>query len=205
MASFAFLSGRPSLLVFLFLFPVSVVHSSPNCHSLDLKCVSWNVNGAAKFSALTPELHYLKQFDIVILQETFTTSPENGIDLTGFIPFHVVGRSTGGCRLWRLSTLLKIDTFVGGTLKQVHSPMDWIQVTRWRTDSDRGILIVDIYVAVHTASFAAADTRAALDYIVSLRADFPADCFLMGGDMYVDGWRLVNQRNSGVSVSQKAR
>ncbi len=189
----------------LFLFSTSAVRGGPTSYPLDLKCVSWNVNGAAKFSALTPELRYLEQFDVVLLQETFTTSPENGLDLAGFIPFHVMGRVTGGCPSWGLSTLLKIDTFVGGTLKPVRSPMDWIQVTRWRTESDRGILFINIYVAVHTAGFTVSDTRAALDFFDSLRADFPADCVLMGGDMNADSWRLVDQRNSGVPISHKAR
>ncbi len=181
------------------------VLSSPCGTSVSFKCVSWNVNGISKFTALTPELGYLEKFDVVFLQETYTTSPENGLVLDGFIPFHVLARPTGRKPYWGLSTLVKINAFVGGTLRPIQSPLDWLQVTRWSCPSDRGALLINIYVAVHTAGFDVMDTRAAIDFLRCLRTDFPADSLLMGGDLNVDIWRLAEQRRQGVTIPHKAR
>ncbi len=184
---------------------IADVLSISSHYDVELKCLSWNVNGVSKFSSLLPELRFLEEFDAVFLQETFTTSPENGFNLAGFIPYHAMGRVTGGCPSWGLTTLLRIDTFVGGTMKPLQSPLDWLQVTRWRSPSDRGILFVNIYVAVHTRGFDATDTSTALDFLASLRADYPADNLLMGGDFNADPWRLLEQRSAGQQISHKAR
>jgi hypothetical protein len=99
---------RANLFVFVVGIVLCAVTGSP-CNTLTLKCVSWNVQGVQKFTPLTPELGYLEEFDAIFLQETFTTSAENGLDLVGYIPYHVLGRVTGGCPSWGLTMLVKID------------------------------------------------------------------------------------------------
>jgi hypothetical protein len=101
----------------------------PSPLELTLKCLSWNVNGAQKLASYTPELGYLEEFDVILLQETFTTNQEHGLDLPGYIPYHVLGRLTGGRPSCGLTTLLKIGSFVGGTMRAIPSPLDWLQVT----------------------------------------------------------------------------
>ncbi len=176
-----------------------------NESAISLNCLSWNVNGVAKFTALTPELGYLESFDVVLLQETFTTSPENGCELFGFIPFHTLARRTKRRPSCGLTTLLKIDSFAGGTLRSMPSPLDWLQVTRWRRPSDRGILFVNAYVAVHTTGFEVADVRSAISYLETIQADFPSDSLILGGDLNYDPWRTVEHRAAKIQIPQKTR
>jgi hypothetical protein len=67
----------------------AVVGGMPGSNTVDFQCLSWNINGAPKFTSLTPELHFMETFDVILLQDTFTLSPENGFDLIGYIPYHV--------------------------------------------------------------------------------------------------------------------
>jgi endonuclease/exonuclease/phosphatase (EEP) superfamily protein YafD len=163
------------------------------------------VNGVAKFGPLTPELGYLERFDVILLQETYTTSPENGFELEGFIPYHTLARATRRKPSCGLSTLLKIETFVGGTLRSLPCPADWFQVIRWSKPSDQGILFVNVYLAVHTAGFDVSDARLAVTFLTSLRSDFPGDSVILGGDLNYDPWRTQEQRNSGIPISTKTR
>jgi exonuclease III len=176
-----------------------------NDSELRLSAVTWNVNGAAKFDTSFPDREYVGDFDVILLQETYVLSPENGLDLPGFIPFHTLGKTTGHKPHWGLSTLLKIESFVGGALLRIPSPYDWIQITRWRPPSDKGILLINIYVPVHTKGFVRADIDSALDFLGQLRADFPADSLILGGDFNVDHWRLSDQRRNGDVIQHKTR
>jgi hypothetical protein len=198
-------STRCLFFVALCLIGISRLQATPTVSKLLLKCISWNVNGVPKFGAMTPEVRYLEGFHVIFLQETFTTSPENGFELHGYIPYHVLGQLTGGRPSWGLTTLLKINSFVGGSLKPIPSPFDWLQVTRWRRPSDRGILLVNIYVAVYTRGFDFPDARAATEYLSCLRSDYPGDSLLLGGDLNVDTWRLQSQRSSGLTIPKKIR
>jgi hypothetical protein len=159
----------------------------------------------SKFNTVTPELRYLERFDVIFAQETYTTSPENGFDLEGYIPYHVLARQTTRKPSWGLSTLVKISTFVGGTLSPIPSPLDWLQVTRWKWPNDRGVLLINAYVAVHTAGFDVNEVRAAVSFLQCLRSDFPADKAILGGDLNVDIWRLREHRLQGVSIPTKTR
>ncbi len=183
----------------------TLISSSPCAKSFDIACVTWNVNGVSKFNTLTPELRYLEQFDVIFAQETYTISPENGLELEGYIPYHVLARQTTRKPSWGLSTLVKIGAFVGGSLSPIPSPLDWLQVTRWKWPNDRGVLLINAYVAVHTAGFDINDVRAALSFLQCLRSDFPADKMILGGDLNVDIWRLRDQRHQGLPISQKTR
>jgi exonuclease III len=191
---------------FVFTFCLFVgISGAPNRTNFDLGCVSWNVNGAAKLSSLTPVLGFLERFDVVMLQETYTTSPENGFELEGFIPYHVLARVTRSKPSCGLTTLLKINTFVGGTLKPLPCPADWFQVIRWRSSSDRGILFINVYFAVHTTGFDASDARLAISFLTTLRSDYPGDSMFLGGDLNYDPWRTQEQRNSKITIPAKTR
>jgi exonuclease III len=195
----------PFVYVVFFATTVVAANAVNSSDTLELRCVSWNINGAQKFTSLTPELSYMENFDVILLQETFTLSPENGLDLIGYIPYHVLGRLTGGRPSWGLSTLLRIDSFTGGTLRPLPSPMDWLQVTRWRRPSDKGLLIINVYFAVYTDGFQQADSRTAIDFLTTLRSDYPGDGVIMGGDFNYDPWRTDEHRVARIPITSKTR
>jgi exonuclease III len=168
---------------------------------LSLRCLSWNVNGVAKLKLKQHEMHLMLSHDVVLLQETFCSTRESVLDLPGFIPHHQLGRR----HQWGLSSFMRIEAFTGGTLHRVPCPFDWMVVSRWRRESDLGLVIVNIYLPVHTDGFGRSDAEAALVFLGTLRSDFPTDGFIMGGDLNVDLWRVQEHRLSGRQIPTSTR
>ncbi len=166
-----------------------------------LRGISWNVNGVSKLKLKNHELSFLASFDIVLLQETFSTTREETLELHGFIPHHQLGRR----HQWGLTSLLRINAFVGGTLHRVPCPFDWMIVSRWRRTLDIGLVIINVYVPVHTAGFGRTDAEAASEFIRTLLNDFPSDGVLIGGDLNVDRWRVIMQRQQGRPIATSTR
>jgi hypothetical protein len=129
---------------------------------------------------------FLAGFDVVFLQETFSGSLEDTLELDGFIPHHQLGRPTLRRYQWGLSTFLRINAFVGGIIRRLPCPVDWIVVSRWQRSTDVGLMLINVYLPVHSDGFSSHDSNAALAFIESLRVDFPGDSFLLGGDLNVD-------------------
>jgi exonuclease III len=171
----------------------------------ELKCVSWNVNGVAKLRCSIHEKKFLASFDVVFLQETYAGSFEDTLTLEGFIPHHQVGRPTTRRYQWGVSSYLRIDAFVGGIIRRLPTPMDWMVVSRWSQESDRGVVFVNIYLPVHSDGFGSNEVQSALAFLNSLRSDYPADGFILGGDFNVDRWRTSEQRSSGVTIPTTVR
>ncbi len=70
---------------------------------------------------------------------------------------------------------------------------------RWGTVQNPGILFVNVYLPVHTATVSVAEIEQ-LDSLVSdLRSQFPADTVIMGGDFNYDPWRAAAQQAQGIS------
>ncbi len=172
------------------------------------KCVSWNVNGVEKLRASRNDLQFLASFDVIFLQETYSGTAEAVLDIDGFIPHHQLGRPTPrrpNHHQWGVSTLMKIEAFVGGVIRRIPSPVDWLVVSRWCQSSDVGIVMVNIYLPVHSDGFTSTDSQAALSFIETLRSDFPADAILLGGDFNVDRWRVDEYRSNGVTIPTSTR
>ncbi len=168
---------------------------------ITLKGVSWNVNGVQKLKTTNHDLKFMGSFDVVMLQEMFSTTRDATLDLDGFIPHHQLGRR----HQWGLTSLFRIEAFVGGSLHRLPCPYDWMVVSRWRMPSDLGLIFVNVYLPANTDRFGRSDADSALVFIQSLRDDFPADGFLLCGDLNVDTWRLVVQRAEGHTISNRAR
>jgi exonuclease III len=163
--------------------------------------VSWNVNGVQKLKVRNYDLKFLSSFDVVLLQETFSATRDATLDLHGFIPHHQLGRR----HQWGLTSLFRIDAFAGGSLHRLPCPFDWLVVSRWRTSSDQGLLVLNTYLPVHSDGFCRTDADAALVFIRSLREDFPADGLIMSGDFNVDTWRVAEQRAAGRVIPARTR
>ncbi len=168
-------------------------------------CVSWNVNGAEKLKNNEHALGFLGSFDIILLQETYSGSRETALDLHGYIPHHQLGRQTLRRYQWGLTTLLRIDAFTNGVICRIHSPFDWLLVSRWRTEMDLGLVIINIYHPVHSNGFGQHESDSAVAFLRALRDDFPGDAFVMGGDLNVDRWRINELRRTGQIIPSNQR
>jgi hypothetical protein len=116
-----------------------------------LTIVSWNVNGASKFAYLPSEREFLREHDVVFLQETY--SRENSLlDLAGFRSHHSLARqSTGPKPFWGLLTFFRTALFDQGYIKREYSPCDWLLISRWmRGPAQPGIVFLNIYLSVGT-------------------------------------------------------
>jgi exonuclease III len=171
-----------SPLLVLFILKIAAVVGTPAC----FKCVTWNVNSVDKIRSMDHERCFLAGFDVVFLQETYSGTPESAFDLEGFIPHHQLGRPTLRRFQWGLSTFLRINAFVGGSIRRIPCPLDWIVVSRWQRSTDIGLMLINVYYPAHSDGFSVHDSNAALAFIDSLRVDFPGDSFLLGGDLNVD-------------------
>ncbi len=174
-------------------------------NSTILKAVSWNINGVEKLHLYQHERDFLASFDVVLLQETFSLSLDAAHDIPGFIPHHQLGRYTTRRPQWGVSTLWRIDAIVGGTLLRVSCPFEWIVVSRWKMPTDIGLLVVNVYLPVHSEGFSKPEAENALGYLRTLRADFRTDFFILGGDLNVDPWKLQFKRANGLPISARSR
>jgi hypothetical protein len=94
---------------------------------------------------------------------------------------------------------------VGGTLLRIPCPFEWIVVSRWKTQNDIGLLVANVYLPIHSEGFTRIEADHAFAFIASLRADFPADRFILGGDLNVDPWNLEAKRANGLQISTRSR
>ncbi len=160
------------------------------------KALSWNLNGAAKFRALFPERQYLESFDIVLLQETFSTDDGAALELDGFIAFHSPARITGGRPQWGMTSLIKLPSIIGGRLYPLPVPSEWMLACRWVRPSVLGVLIVNLYIPIHSksANITTQDISQLTTFFRDLALSFPGDTMICGGDFNVDRWRLSDPR-----------
>jgi hypothetical protein len=166
------------------------------------------VNGVEKLRASTKDIEFLSAFDIIFLQETYSGSFETVLDIAGYIPHHQLGRPTPRRvyhHQWGVSTLLRIEAFVGGVIRRIPSPVDWLVASRWCPGTDVGLLMINIYLPAHSEGFSLVESQSALGFIESLRSDFPADGLVLGGDLNVDHWRVSEQRTNGLVISSSTR
>jgi exonuclease III len=156
-----------------------------------LKAVTWNVNGVSKIRCQFPELQYLKSFDVALLQETFSTDETTVLELDGFIAFHSLARVTGGRPQWGLTNLVKISSMVGGKLHPVPVPNEWILACRWVRPSGQGVLILNLYIPVHSKSsgIQAQEISQLSTFFRDLATSFPGDYVICGGDFNLDRWK----------------
>jgi exonuclease III len=159
-----------------------------------LKAVSWNLNGAAKFRDLFPEQTYLQSFDVVFLQETFSTNDSPPYELDGFMAYHSPARFTGGRPQWGMTSMIKISSVIGGRLYSLPVPSEWILACRWVRPSGLGVLLINVYVPVHSKSsgITTQDIGHLTSFFRDLSTSFPGDIIICGGDFNVDRWRLAD-------------
>ncbi len=182
---------------------ISCVRATPPVE-WPLKAVSWNLNGARKFRNLFPERQYLESFDIVLLQETFSTDETAVYELDSFISFHSLARFTGGRPQWGMTSLVKIPSIIGGRLYPLPVPSEWMLACRWVRPSGLGVVIVNIYIPVHSkkSGVSTHDIKQLSTFFRDLISSFPGDTIICGGDFNVDRWRLPDPRRPPTPLSR---
>ncbi len=121
---------------------------------MEIRGVSWNVNGTRKFIANLAVVAFLSAFTVVFLQETFETESQPATEhlfLRGFTERHVYatqgprGRGSGG-----LKTFLDSRRFGGGSVRRIPAVHDNLLAVRWRPDAGGpGLLLLNVYIPRH--------------------------------------------------------
>jgi hypothetical protein len=81
---------------------------------------------------------------------------------------------------------MRITSFMGGSIRRIPCPVDWIVVSRWQLSTDVGLMLINVYLPIHSKSFTSHDSNTTLAFIESLHLDFRGDSFLLGGDINID-------------------
>ncbi len=175
------LKTRAMILIinFVLLLFLSATPSSSGA-PVSLNCVTWNVNGVDKLRNMENEQRFLARFDVIFLQETYSGAQDSVFDLDGYIPHHQFGRPTLRRYQWGVSTLMRISSFVGGSIRRISCPVDWMVISRWQRSTDIGLTLINVYLPAHSEGFSRQDANSALSFIDSLRLDFPGDSFFVG-------------------------
>ncbi len=92
--------------------------------AVELSCVTWNVNGVSKLRDYVFSTSWLRQHDVIYLQETYSTSDENVFQLPGYLGHHSLAAYTGRRPSRGVSILFRIESFVEGALQRVTTPFD---------------------------------------------------------------------------------
>ncbi len=123
---------------------------------MNVRGVTWNLNGTRKFLANTAVLAFLSTFSVIFLQETFEVSgsrPADDLNLPGYVPRDrratrgPRGRGVGG-----LKTLLNGRVFGHGLITEVNTLLEDLLVVRWSANQEPGFLFLNIYVPRHSES-----------------------------------------------------
>jgi exonuclease III len=124
---------------------------------MEIRGVSWNVNGTRKFLSNLAVVAFLSAFTVVFLQETFETEFQPATEhlfLRGFTERHIFasrgprGRGSGG-----LKTFIDSRQFSSGSIRRIPTVHDNFLAVRWRPqEMDIGVLFLNVYVPRHDPS-----------------------------------------------------
>jgi exonuclease III len=182
-------------LAFFFLAHVASAVVIEDVTTRDLSVVTWNVNGVKKFRQHPSELKYLRDHDIVLLQETFSREDADLLELPGFYSHHMRALPRPGCRnIWGISSFFRVDAFQDGFWVKVFSPVEWLLISRWKTPAVTGITVLNVYVPIHTSGYTAADAALLQQTIEDLLSNSPGDMFVIGGDFNHDRFKTNEAR-----------
>jgi exonuclease III len=189
--------------MFLLLFFLAGVAAGPVTER-NLSIVTWNVNGVRKFDHLPSEVAFLRSHDVILLQETFSREDAELMELCGFVSHHaraLPGQSEERRNIWGLSSFFRVEKFSDGYWEHLYSPLDWVICSRWKSPSSTGLIVVNVYIPLHTRGFQADDISTLQSTFEDLLSTFPGDAFVVAGDFNVD--RVKLSLSSCPSASQK--
>jgi hypothetical protein len=136
---------------------------------------------------LPHELTFVRNHDIVLLQETFAREDADLLELPGFYSHHTRALPRQGSRnIWGLSSYFRTETFADGFWIKTFSPVDWLLISRWKRDQGSGIMVLNIYIPAHTRGFTAPEIAILRQTLEDLLSTHPGDIFLIAGDFNFD-------------------
>ncbi len=126
---------------------------------------------------------------MLCLQETWAASDVEQLSITNYVGFHAEAMPSHGHPVAGLSTYFKMETFVHGRLVKLLSPVFWALIVRWTGDDNRGLIVVNVYAAMHTQGVQPSDFELLFEAIDDLRASNGADDIIILGDLNSDRFR----------------
>jgi exonuclease III len=175
--------------------------------AVKFSCVTWNVNGVSKLRDFVFSTSWLGDYDVIFLQETYSTTDDNVIQLSGYLGHHSLAAYTGRRPSRGVSSLFRIESFVDGALQRITTPFDWVVASRWAAAQQPGLTFINVYLPVHTRGkdtnrklVAQTDLNVFRDFVADLISSNPGDSFLMGGDMNFDPWRSELARINRIPI-----
>ncbi len=158
----------------------------------EFSVVTWNVNGARKFNHLPSDVAFLREHDVILLQETFTRSDSELLELRGYQSHHARALpSPIGRNKWGLLSFFRVGCFSDGYWEQLFSPVDWLICSRWKSPTGASMTIVNVYIPMHTNGVKAEDVLMLHSTFEDLITTFPGDGFIVAGDFNVDRVKLL--------------
>jgi exonuclease III len=103
--------------VSIFVFIVSVLVLSGHTTGIEFSGVTWNINGVAKLRDHFFSVDWLRELDVIYLQETYSLSDESVLELPGYLAHHSLALYTGRRPSRGVSTLFRIEAFVDGAIQ----------------------------------------------------------------------------------------
>ena len=123
---------------------------------MELKAITWNVNGTRKFLSNIAVCAFLVSFGVIFLQETFERlNEESPLNLPGYISraipadYDGIGRPIGG-----IKTFLSTKIFGNGVIEKKDALVPNLLVVRWTSDDpdlSKGVLFLNVYIPRHSA------------------------------------------------------
>jgi hypothetical protein len=137
--------------VFLWLLLLAGAPVARSYGERELSVLTWNVNGVKKFQSLPAEQSFFAQHDVILLQETFAYDDNDLFELVGYLGHHARAIPTDhGRNIWGQTTLFRTTSFADGFLEKLYSPCDWVLVSRWRQEGVPGLIVMNVYVPLHS-------------------------------------------------------
>lgn len=160
---------------------------------MEWKLASWNVNGSRKLVNFPRVTAFLASLSVIFLQETFEVGGSETFSPPGYIRFAHDALETGGRPSRGSSSLFLQSKFANGSFVSLDLGKDWLLLTRWVPEGwSSGFLFLNVYFPRYSGDFVNSDADFLFEAISDLRADFPGDTMIIGGDFNFDFHRTPN-------------
>lgn len=145
---------------------------------------SWNAEGLAKYARNDDFTARIANADIVCVQEALATDECLNALLVGFVAHAAPAVRTGGRPSGGLMSFFRTATFGAARLSQLPVTHPAFIASRVSpNDVDIGLVVINVYIPAHDGSSTPAIYEELTENLITLWTAFPADSFLVQGDL----------------------